>query len=232
MWNDLLFSFVPFLNPVIFFSNKFRIQIYMNAVVCCCLVTKSCPTLYPTRLHYSEISQTRILKWVAIFSTVSTWPEDRIHVSFVGRWILYHLATREAYICINSVHFILSVVSDSLWPHGLQYTRLPCPSSTPGAYSNSCPLNWWYLPTISSSVFPFSHLKCFPASGSFQMSPFFASGGQSIGVSASVFPMNIQDWFPLGCTGWICLLSKGVSRVFANTTLYIYIYIYIYIYVI
>ena len=113
-----------------------------------------------------------------------------------------------------------SVVSDSLRPHGLQHTRPPCPSPTPGAYSNSCLLCWWCHPTISSSVIPFSScLQPFPASGSFPMSQFFASGGQSIGASASsVFPMNIQDWFPLGWTGWISLQSKGLSRVFTNTT--------------
>jgi len=113
-----------------------------------------------------------------------------------------------------------SVLSDSLGPHGLQYARLPCPSPTPEAYSNSCPLSWWCHPTISSSVVPFSsHLRSFPVSGSFQMSQFFASGGQGIGVSASasVLPMNIQDWLPLGWTGWISLQSKGLSRVFSNT---------------
>ena len=102
------------------------------------------------------------------------------------------------------VQFSLSVVSNSLQPHGLQHARPPCPSPTPGVYSNSCPLSQWCHPTISSSVIPFSHLQSFPASGSFQMSQFFASGGQSIGVSASpsVLPMNIQDGFPLGWTGW------------------------------
>ena len=117
--------------------------------------------------------------------------------------------------------FSHSVVSDSLWPHRLQHSRLPCPSPTPGAYSNSCPLSWWCHPTISSSVIPFSScLQPFSASGSFQMSQFFTSGGQSIGVSASasVLSMNIQDWFPLGWTGWISLQSKGLSRVFSNTT--------------
>ena len=106
-------------------------------------------------------------------------------------------------------------------PHGLQHARLPCPSPTPEACSNSCPSSWWFHPTISSSVVPFSScLQSFPASGSFQMSHFFPSGGQSIGVSASasVLPMNIQDWFPLGLTGWISLQSKGLSRVFSNTT--------------
>ena len=105
--------------------------------------------------------------------------------------------------------------------HHQQHTRSPCPSPTPGVYSNSCPLSRWCHPTISSSVIPFSsHLQSFSTSGSFQMSQFFASGGQSIGVSAStsVLPMNIQDWFPLGWTGWISLLSKGLSGVFSNTT--------------
>ena len=101
--------------------------------------------------------------------------------------------------------------------------RPPCPSPTPRVHSNSCPLSRWCHPTISSSVVPFSScLQSFPASGSFPMSQFFASGGQSIGVSASasVLPTNIQDWFPLGCSGWISLQSKGLSRVFSNTTVF------------
>ena len=116
--------------------------------------------------------------------------------------------------------FSLSTVSDSLWLHGLQHTRPPCPSPSPGACSNSCPLSWWCQPTISSSVVPFSScLQSFPASGSFLMSQLFASGGQNIAASASasILPMNIQDWFPLGCTGWITSQSKGLSRVFSNT---------------
>ena len=109
----------------------------------------------------------------------------------------------------------------TLRPHGLQHARLICPSPTPRAYSNTCPLCWWCHPIISSSVVPFSScLQSFPASGSFPMSQFFTSGGQSIRVSASasVLPMNIQDWFPLGWTGCISLQSKGLSRVFSNTT--------------
>ena len=109
--------------------------------------------------------------------------------------------------------FCSSVVSDSLQPHGLQIARLPCPPPSPGACSNSCPLNWWCHPTISSSVLPFSSfLQSFLASGSFPMSQLFTSGGQSIGASplASVFPMGIQGWFPLGLTGLISLLSKGL----------------------
>ena len=121
----------------------------------------------------------------------------------------------------SSVQFRPSVMSNSLWPHGLQQARLPCPSPSLWVYSNSCPLSPWCHPTISSSVIPFSsHLQSFPALGSFQMSQFFTSGGQSIGVSvsASVLPMNIQDWFPLGWTGWISLQSKGLTRDFSNTT--------------
>ena len=111
----------------------------------------------------------------------------------------------------SSVQFSHSVVSDALWPHGLQHTRLPCPSPTPRACSNSCPLSWWCHPTIPSPVVPFSScLQSFPASRSFPVSQFFASGGQSIGVSAiaSILPMNIRDWFPLGLTDSISLQSK------------------------
>ena len=120
-----------------------------------------------------------------------------------------------------SVQFSHSVMSDSLWPHGLQHTWPPCPSPITGVYSNSCPLSQWCHPTISSSLVPFSsHLQSFPASGSFPISQLFASGGQSIGVSAStsVLLMNIKDWSPLGLTGSISLQSKGLSRVFSNTT--------------
>ena len=120
-----------------------------------------------------------------------------------------------------SVQFSHSVVSDSLRLHGLQHTRPPCPSPTPGVYSNSCSLSWWCHPTISSSVVSFSSCpQSSPASGSFQMNQLFTSNGQSIGVSASasVLPMNIQDWFPLRWTGWISLKSKGLSKVFYNTT--------------
>ena len=120
--------------------------------------------------------------------------------------------------------FSCSVMSNSLWPRELQHTRLPCPSPTPGVCSNSCPLIQWCHPTISSSVATFSsRLQSFPASGSFQMSQFFASGGQSIGASASILPMNklwIKDWFPLGLTGLISLLSKGLSKVFSSTTIW------------
>ena len=127
---------------------------------------------------------------------------------------------------MKACHFLMllfdcSVVSYSLQPHGLQHASLTCPSPSPRACSNSCPLSQWCHPTISSSVVCFSScLQCFPASVSFQISQFFASGGQSIGVSAStsVLPINVQDRFPLGLTGLISLQSKGLSRVFFNTT--------------
>ena len=122
---------------------------------------------------------------------------------------------------MGSAQFSRSVVSNSLRPHGPQHARPPCLSTTPRVYSNSCPLSWWCHLTISSSVIPFfSCPQSLPASGSFPMSQVFTSGGQSIGVSASasVLPMNIQDWSPLGWTGWISFQSKGLSRVFSNTT--------------
>ena len=118
------------------------------------------------------------------------------------------------YINIITFQFSCSVVSDTLWPHGLQHARLPCPSPTPGTYSKSCPSSRWCHPTSSSSVVPFSSsLQSFPASGSVPMSQFFTSGGQRIGIpaSASVLPEQIQDWFPLGWTGLISLQSKGLS---------------------
>ena len=125
------------------------------------------------------------------------------------------------FVSFSSVQFSCSVVSDSLWPHESQYTRPPCPSPTPGVYSNSCPSSWWCHPAISSSVIPFSSCpQSLPASGLFPMSQLFSWGGQSIGVSASasVLPMNTQVQSPLGWTGWISLQSKGLSRVFSNTT--------------
>ena len=123
---------------------------------------------------------------------------------------------------ISDYQFSHSVMSNSLCPNGLQHGRLPCPSPTSRACSNSCPLSWWCHPAISPSVIPFSScFQSFPASGSFPMSQFFLSGGQSIGVSASsVLPVNIQDWFPLGLIDWISLQSKGLSRVFSSTTVW------------
>ena len=148
------------------------------------------------------------------------YPVDR------GVWrAIVHRVTKcqtwpSTYACKLSVQLSRSVMPDSLRPHRLQHARLPCPSPTPGVYSESCPLSQRWHPTISSSVIPFSCLQSFPASGSFQMSQFFASGGQRFGASAStaVLPMNIHDWSPLGWTGWISLQSKRLSRVLSNAT--------------
>ena len=133
----------------------------------------------------------------------------------------YDKETLERWKGSSSVQFSHSVVSDSLRPHELQHARPPCPSPTPRVHPDPCPLSRWCHRIISSSVGPFSSCpQSFPASGSFQMSQLFAWGGQSIAVStsASVLPMNIQDWSPLGWTGWISLQSKGLSRVFSSTT--------------
>ena len=132
----------------------------------------------------------------------------------------YYAHIAKTFLTVTVSRFSHTVVSDSFWPHGLQHTGLPCPSPTPEACSNSSPSRQWCHPTISS-VIPFSSwLQSFPASGSFPMSQLFTSSGQRIGVSASasVFPMNIHDWSPLGWTSWISLQSKGLSRVFSNTT--------------
>ena len=133
-------------------------------------------------------------------------------------WAQEGLNVSSHYFAFSSVQFSRSLVSDSLLPYEQQHARPPCPSPTPGVYPDPCPLSWWCHPTISSSVIPFSsHLQSCSASWSFQMSQFFASGGQSIRVSASasIHPMNIQDWFPLGWAGWISLQSKRLSRVFS-----------------
>ena len=134
---------------------------------------------------------------------------------------LYLSNVQIAMYSFRSVQFSHSVVSNSLQTHESQHTRLPCPSPTPGVHSDSCPSSRWCHPAISSSVIPFSSCpQSLSASGSFAVSQLFTWGGQSTGVSAlaSVLPMNIQDWSPLGWTGWISLQSKGLSRVFSNKT--------------
>jgi len=131
------------------------------------------------------------------------------------------ILTITSYVSFSSVQFSGSVMSDSLRPHESQHARPPCPSPTSRVYSNSCPSSRWCHPAILSSVISFSSCpQSLPASGSFPMSQLFTSGGQCIGVtaSASVLPMNTQDWSPLGWTGWISLQSKELSRVFSNTT--------------
>ena len=144
-----------------------------------------------------------------------SWKLSSLYVNYFCLFVCFYLTS------VQSVQFSCSVVSDSLRPHESQHTRPLCPSPTLGVYPNSCPSSQWCHPTISSSVVPFSSCpESLPASGSFPMSQLFAWGGQSIGVSASasVLPVNIKDWSPLGWTGWISLQSKGLSRVFSNTT--------------
>ena len=146
------------------------------------------------------------------------FPSEAVWSSTSACWKIFKYSFNFI-VCDWSVQFNRSVVSDSLQPHEPQHTRPPCPSPTPRAYSNSGPSRWWCHPTISTTVIPFSsHLQSFPAAGVFLMSWLFSWGGQRVGVSASasVIPMNIQDWFPLGVTG--SLNVKGHSRIFSNTT--------------
>ena len=178
----------------------------------------------------NAMSKAYLSQWLCWGSVTQAFVHHCIFQGLVSRLFLLqwkinswcHITYREKPSSLeNAVQLSRSAMSDSLQPHGLQHARTPCPSPTTGVYSNSCPLSRWYHPTISSSVIPFSsRLESFPASGSFPVSQFFASSNQRIGVSAStsVLPMNIQDWFPLGWTGWISLLSRGLSRVFFNTT--------------
>ena len=148
----------------------------------------------------------------------SGWSNRKTIINVI--WLKMFLMLKTEF-WVSSVQFSSSVMSDSLQPHEPQHIRSPCPSPTTRVHANPCPSSWWCHPTISSSATPFSSCpQYFPALRSFQMSQPFTSGGQSIGVSASTsaLPMNIQDWSPLGWTGWLSLQSKGLSRVFANTT--------------
>ena len=172
------------------------------------------------------IPQAKILEWVAISSyRGSSCTRDQTCVSCpAGRFFTTEPPEKPhiIYLQFSSVQFSRSVVFNSLGPHESQHAKPPCPSPTPGVNPNSCPLSRWCHPAISSSVIPFSsYPQSFPASGSFPMSQLFTWSGQSIGASAStsVLPMNTQDWSPLGWTGWISLQSKGLSRVFSNTTI-------------
>ena len=194
------------------------------------LGAQSCLTIWdpvdcsPPDSSVHRILQARTLEWVAIpFSKGSSRPRNQTQVSRIAGGFFAVWASREITLYyIYSVQF--SSVTQSclaLRSHESQHTRPPCPSPTPRVYPNPCPLIRWCHPTISSSVIPFSScLQSFPASGSFLMSQLFASGGQSIAVSAStsVLPKDTQDWSALGWTGWICLQSKGLSRAFSNTT--------------
>ena len=167
---------------------------------------------------YVETSDNRHFDWWEVIPLIAVSQNLIVVLLYISKMI------RNVKLFFFHIPIQFSWVSQSyliLRPHVLKYARLPCPSPTPGACANSCPLSRWCHPTTSHSVIPFfSHLQSFPASGSFPMSQLFPSGGQSIGVStsASVLPVNIQDWFPLGLTSWISLQSKGLSRVFSNTT--------------
>ena len=167
------------------------------------------------------ILQARILEWVAIcFSRGSSWPRDRTLLSYIAGRFFTIWATRDAHIHVSVPFSSVAQSCPTLQPHESQHARPSRPSPTPRVYSNLCPSSWWCHPAISSSVIPFSSCpQSFPAWGSFPKSHLFTSGGQCIGVSASasVLPMNTQDWYPLGWTGWISLQSNGLSRVFSNT---------------
>ena len=188
----------------------------------------SCPiSNYPDTLKLTEGStlelRGQISPQLMTFFCTHLYLPNLSHILFANPstsppWIC---RCKYAFTQLSSVQFSCSALSDSLRPHKPHHARPPCPSPIPGVYPNSCPLSRWCHPTISSSVVPFSSCpQSFPASGSFQISQLFTSGGQSIGVSASasVLPMNTKDWSPLGWTGWISLQSKGLSRVFSNTT--------------
>ena len=180
------------------------------------------PSIFPSIRVFSNESVLS-MRWPKYWSfsfSISPSNEYSGLISVRIAW-LNLLAVQGTLNGISSVQFSHSVMSDSLRPHESQHDRPPGQSPMPGVYTNSCALIRWHNPTISSSVIPFSScLQSLPASGSFQMSQLFSSGGLSTGFSAStsVLPMNTQDWSPLGWTGWISLLSKGLSRVFSNTT--------------
>jgi len=198
----------------------------INYVHECAQSLQSCPTLC-NPIDYGlpgssvhGIPRGRILEWVAMLSRGSSRPRDwTLGVTcprLEGRFFTTNASWEST---VSSVQFSCSVVSDCFWPHGLQHARLPCPLPTPRACSHSRPSSRWCHPTISSSFVPFSScLQSCPAPRSFPMVS--SLHGQSIGTSASasVFPMNIQDWFPLGWTGWISVQSRGLSGVFSNTT--------------
>ena len=190
--------------------------------ICVCSVTQLCPSLWGTMDHSlcPWDSPGKNTGMGCLFLLQGVFPTQEWNPSL---WHLLHwqvvslplVPPGKPWPAFSSVQFSRSVVSDSLQPHEPQHARPPCPSNA-GVHPNPCPLSQWRHPTISSSVVPFSCPQSFPGSGSFPMSQLFTSGGQSIGVSASasVLPMNTQDWCPLGWAGWISLQSKGLSRVF------------------
>ena len=194
----------------VIFSFRSSFQIHGHSTQCpgftqCCVVPP----------HPGAV----VLMGLCLFSIYFPLSHIRFfHFSSI-QWVSSFSCLVDCAIAMSCPFSSFAVMSDSLRLHGLQHARFPCPSPTPGACSNSCPSSQWCHPTISSSAVPFSsHLQSFPASGSFQMSQFFTSGDQSTGVSASasVLPMNTQDWSPLGWTAWISLQSKRLSGVFST----------------
>ena len=187
-------------------------RLWINLAICAAPGAAGCGLLYP--LIWTQLLTPRC-PWRIL---TSRWLEPYVAC---GTWIhLFAHSFSECFLNIALLLFSRSVLSDSLKFHGLQHARPPCPSLSPRVLSNSCPLSRWCHPTISSSVTSFSsYPQSFPASGSFPMSQLFTSGGQSIGASASVLPVNIRSWFPLWWTGLISLLSKGLSSIFSSTTI-------------
>ena len=208
-------------------STARKLCSYVYVMYSVVLIAQLCPTLCDPKdcslpgSSVHGILQARILEWVAIhFSRGSSQPRDWTWVSCIAGRFFTVWAIEKPHILVI-VQFSHSVVSNSLQPHELQHTRPSCPSPTPGVHSNSCPSSQWCHPAVSSSVIPFSSCpQSLPASGSFPMSQLFAWGGQSTGASALALcpPKNTQGWSPLEWTGWISLQSKGLSRVFSNTT--------------
>ena len=196
-----LFILSPFLSRLVYVTCKFKDVVIQLSVIISSLWSSTSPHPHKTLKLHERLDPSL---------------ESHTHTHTHTTYKLLLVA-----VGLPPLSFSHSVVSDSLQPHGLQYARLSCPSLCPGVCSDSCALNQWWHPTISSCFIPFSScLQSFPASGSFLISQFFTSGGQSLGASpsASVLPMNIQGWFPLELTDFISLQSKGLSRVFSNTT--------------
>ena len=189
-------------------------------------ILKSRDITLPTKVHLVKVTVFPVVMYGCESWTIRKADQWRIGAFELWCWrrllrVPWIVRKYNQSILKESSQFSCSVMSDSVRPREPQHARPPCPSPTPRVHSNPCPLSWWWHPAISSSVVPFSSCpQSFPASGSFQMSQLFTSGGQSIRVSAStsVLSMNTQDWSPLGWTGWISLQSKGLSRVFSNTT--------------
>ena len=184
-------------------------------------VTKEKSLIFPMKSTWGPRKPNFLIRWKAAFVVVKNMNSGFQLFRFKS-WLCHLLAVWSYLTSLVSLLLSsLSAMSDSVQPHGLQHTRLSCPSPSPRVRSNSYPLSQWWHPTISSSVIPFSSsLQSFPESGSFPMSQLFASGGQNIGASASVLPMNIQHWFSLRLSGLISLQSKGLLGVFSNTTVW------------